>query len=548
MLNKFNSTCSYCGVGCGVSVSKDRDGHLDLTGNENYPSNQGRLCSKGMNLHHVVQDQSDRLLKPQMRMARNHPMKDVSWDQAIERSAAVFKTMIKKHGRDSVGLYVSGQLLTEEYYLANKLCKGFFGTNSIDPNSRLCMSSAVVGYKMTIGDDAPPISYDDIEESDCFFVAGANPAWCHPIIFRRLEAQLEANPDAKLIVVDPRRTQTAEMADLHLQIKPGSDVYLYNAIAALLFSEGYADEEFLANFSAGANELRDSLKNHDITAAAKQCAIAEEEIDNYYTTVAALSTDGTTYTNTKVALLGMHVVGIVENHPEFIWATFEHDDLAPNYNWKENKATSATDKLLFEKISTTGIDGITWSNDSVKLPYKAYDLFKYGVPRDSVGNFMNTSQEEPINFNNIQNINDCVKENLTDVWKNYFYNGSIWIDTDEMTPEQQTATINSLGGNIGKATPDSTSVARGSVNCANVTMETYTQTFKSSLKDIDAENLANCFSCHNAVNFSTNKKSPLYISHVFNAYLLRGEGKTFNEVEALKAKQEVEDFMKNSLK
>nr|BFF40825.1 hypothetical protein BACY1_26300 [Tenacibaculum mesophilum] len=295
-----------------------------------------------------------------------------------------------------------------------------------------------------------------------------------------------------------------------------------------------------ASFPVGSLELKVSWT--PVTA------IAEEEIGNYYTTVAALSRDGETYTNTEVALLGMHVVGIVENHPEFIWATFEHDDLAPNYNWKENKAISATDKLLFEKISTTGIDGITWSNDSVKLPYKAYDLFKYGVPRDSVGNFMKTSQEEPVNFDNIDNLNTCVKENLTDVWKNYFYNGSLWIDTDGMTPEQQTAKINSLGGNIGNATPDSTSVARGSVNCANVTMETYTQTFKSSLKDIEADNLANCFSCHNAVNFSTNNKSPLYISHVFNAYLLRGEGKTFNEVEAIKAKQEVEDFMKNSLK
>ncbi|GFD76199.1 hypothetical protein KUL113_56190 [Tenacibaculum sp. KUL113] len=295
-----------------------------------------------------------------------------------------------------------------------------------------------------------------------------------------------------------------------------------------------------ASFPVGSLELKVSWT--PVTA------IAEEEIGNYYTTVAALSRDGETYTNTEVALLGMHVVGIVENHPEFIWATFEHDDLAPNYNWKENKASSSTNKLLFAEGTTTGIDGIVWSNGSAKLPYKAYDLFKYGVPRDSVGNFMKTSQEEPINFDNIENLNTCVKENLTDVWKNYFYNGSLWIDTDGMTPEQQTAKINSLGKNIGKATPKSTSLARGSVNCANVTMETYTQTFKSSLKDIEADNLANCFSCHNAVNFSTNNKSPLYISHVFNAYLLRGEGKTFNEVEAIKAKQEVEDFMKNSLK
>lgn len=303
---------------------------------------------------------------------------------------------------------------------------------------------------------------------------------------------------------------------------------------------GTLSEDNQASFPVGSLELKVSWTPIS--------AIAEEEKANYFTTVAALSRDGKTYSNTEVALLGMHVVGIVENHPEFIWATFEHDDLAPNYNWKDNNATSSTNKLLFAEGTTTGIDGITWGSNGAKLPFKAYDLFKYGVPRDSLGNFMNTSQSEPINFDNIDNLNSCVKENLKDVWKNYFYNGSLWIDTDGMTVEEQTATINSLGGNIGKATPDSTSLARGSVNCANVTMETYTQTFKSNLKDINASNLANCFSCHNPVNFSTNKKSPLYISHVFNAYLLRGAGKTFNEVEAIKAKQEVEDYMKNSLK
>ena len=279
MSEKFNSTCSYCGVGCGVTVIKDRRGRLDLVGNESYPSNSGRLCSKGMNLHHVVQDQSDRLLKPKMRMARNHDMKEVSWDEAMKRSAAAFKSIIKKYGSDSVGLYVSGQLLTEEYYLANKLTKGFLGTNNIDTNSRLCMSSAVVGYKMTIGDDAPPISYDDIEATDCFFIAGANPAWCHPILFRRIEAHIEANPSTKMIVVDPRKTQTAEMADLHLQITPGSDVYLYNAIASLLYSMGAVDRDFLNNYCNGAEELEYYLKTISLKTAARECGLELGEIE-----------------------------------------------------------------------------------------------------------------------------------------------------------------------------------------------------------------------------------------------------------------------------
>lgn len=158
------------------------------------------------------------------RNARHHPRERVSWDAALQRAAAVFGAMIRKHGPDSVGFYVSGQCLTEEYYLVNKLAKGFIGTNNIDTNSRLCMSSAVAAYTKTLGEDAVPISYEDIELADCFFIAGANPAWCHPILFRRLEQHKEQNPEVKIIVVDPRKTQTCSIADLHLQILPGTDV------------------------------------------------------------------------------------------------------------------------------------------------------------------------------------------------------------------------------------------------------------------------------------------------------------------------------------
>lgn len=164
----YKSTCSYCGVGCGIIVNKDSKGNLKVEGDPDYPVNKGMLCSKGMNLNYVVQNTSDRLLHPQMRWSRNHPLVDVSWDTAMERAAAVFKSIINKFGADSVGFYVSGQCLTEEYYIINKLAKGFVGTNNIDTNSRLCMSSAVVGYKKTVGEDSVPISYDDIELADCF--------------------------------------------------------------------------------------------------------------------------------------------------------------------------------------------------------------------------------------------------------------------------------------------------------------------------------------------------------------------------------------------
>ena len=165
----YKTICSYCGVGCGIVVNEDSNGKISVHGDPDYPVNKGMLCSKGMNLNYVVQDTSDRLLQPQMRWSRNHPMKDVSWDLAIERAAAVFKSITERFGPDSVGFYVSGQCLTEEYYIVNKLAKGFIGTNNIDTNSRLCMSSAVVGYKKTFGEDSVPISYDDIELADCFW-------------------------------------------------------------------------------------------------------------------------------------------------------------------------------------------------------------------------------------------------------------------------------------------------------------------------------------------------------------------------------------------
>jgi ferredoxin-nitrate reductase len=205
-----------------------------VEGDKDHPVNKGMLCSKGMNLHYTVNDRSDRLLYPEMRYNRYQPRQRVSWDVALERTAAVFKTFIDKYGPDSVAFYASGQCLTEEYYVVNKLIKGFIGSNNIDTNSRLCMSSAVVGYKMSLGEDSVPVSYDDLELADVIFVAGANPAWCHPILWRRVEAAREKNPDIKIIVSDPRKTQTCSMANVHLQLNPGTDITLHHAIGRCL--------------------------------------------------------------------------------------------------------------------------------------------------------------------------------------------------------------------------------------------------------------------------------------------------------------------------
>ncbi len=272
------STCCYCGVGCGIIVQKDRQGKLTVEGDKDHPVNKGMLCSKGMNLHYTVMDQSDRLFFPEMRYNRNLPRQRVSWDEALDRTVAVFKTLIEKFGPDSVGFYASGQCLTEEYYVLNKLVKGFIGTNNIDTNSRLCMSSAVVAYKMSLGEDSVPTCYDDIELSDCIFVAGANPAWCHPILWRRVEAAKAANPNFKIIVSDPRRTQTCSLADVHLQVNPGTDIILHHAIGRLLIENGDVDSSFIQQHTEGFNAYRNKVMEVSITGASLICGVEEGDI------------------------------------------------------------------------------------------------------------------------------------------------------------------------------------------------------------------------------------------------------------------------------
>ena len=272
------TTCSYCGVGCGIVVKKDRRDNLILEGDKDHPVNRGQLCSKGKNLQYAMQDTTDRLLYPEMRSSRAHPIQRVTWDTAMQRAAAVFGSVIKTYGPDAVGFYVSGQCLTEEYYVANKLVKGFIGTNNIDTNSRLCMSSAVAAHTAVLGEDAVPISYEDIELADCFLIAGANPAWCHPILFRRIEAHRQSNPDVRIIVVDPRKTQSTAIADLHLQLTPGTDIYLYNAIARLLIENGDVDYNFINKHTEAFEEYRASVFRYTLQESSRFCDVPETDI------------------------------------------------------------------------------------------------------------------------------------------------------------------------------------------------------------------------------------------------------------------------------
>jgi ferredoxin-nitrate reductase len=277
-VTQFKTTCCYCGVGCGIKITPAADGKFTVSGDESHPSNRGLLCSKGMNLHYTAWDKTDRLLHPEMRWSRSQPRQRVTWDAALERTAAVFKTFIDKFGADSVGFYASGQMLTEEYYVVNKLIKGFIGSNNLDTNSRLCMSSAVVGYKLALGEDSVPVCYEDIELADCFLVAGANPAWNHPIIWRRVEAHKLANPSVKIVTIDPRTTDSARFSDLHLAIKPGTDITLLNAFARILIENAWIDTDFITQYTEGYEKLKAKAFERTVEEAAAICDVSAADI------------------------------------------------------------------------------------------------------------------------------------------------------------------------------------------------------------------------------------------------------------------------------
>ncbi|HEX7642482.1 MAG TPA: molybdopterin-dependent oxidoreductase [Burkholderiaceae bacterium] len=272
------STCCYCGVGCGVLIKSQGDRIVGIEGDPDHPSNFGRLCSKGLSLPLTVQSDTGRALHPEMRARREMPRKQVDWDTALDTVARRFADIVQEHGPDSVAFYVSGQLLTEDYYVFNKLAKGLIGTNNIDTNSRLCMSSAVMGYKLAFGADGPPTCYEDLEAAKTVFLAGSNMAYAHPVLFRRLEAAKAADPSIRWIVVDPRRTDTAAMADLHLAIQPGTDVALFNGMLHHLIWEGMVDRAYIDAHTEGFAELKSLVRDYTPRFSAELCGIREGDL------------------------------------------------------------------------------------------------------------------------------------------------------------------------------------------------------------------------------------------------------------------------------
>ncbi|MEJ5265970.1 MAG: molybdopterin-dependent oxidoreductase [Bacteroidales bacterium] len=275
----YKSTCCYCGVGCGVEIIKSPTSSvIEVRGDVTHPVNKGELCSKGITLHYTVNDHKDRLLYPMMRWSKSHELERISWNNAIERAAKVFSSIIDRFGPDAVAFYVSGQCTIEEYYVINKLAKGFIGTNNIDTNSRLCMSSAVAGYKMAFGEDIVPGCYDDLDIADVILVIGANPAWCHPILWRRIEKRKQNNDPFTLIVVDPRRTSSAEIADIHVPINPGTDVIFLNAIGRCLIEQNKIDTSFVTNHTNGFENYKTVVFRRTLEEAGQLCGISKDTI------------------------------------------------------------------------------------------------------------------------------------------------------------------------------------------------------------------------------------------------------------------------------
>jgi len=315
MNQTVNSTCFYCGTGCGIRLETDGQRIVSLTGDKKHPTNRGKLCSKGRELHHTVST-DERLLRPQLRTSLSAPFAPVDWDHALDFGAQKFADIIRQHGPNAVAFYVSGQLLTEDYYVFNKLMKGFIGSNNIDTNSRLCMSSAVAGYKRAFGADGPPSCYDDIELAECYFIIGANMAYAHPILFRRMEEAKDANPDLKIIVVDPRRTDTCSIADLYLPIKPGTDVALMQAMLNVLIWEGLIDQSYINKHTQGFSLVRTKAQAITPRKAAAICGLdaadivkaalwfAENKSLSFWTMGLNQSTSGTDKNN---ALINLHL-------------------------------------------------------------------------------------------------------------------------------------------------------------------------------------------------------------------------------------------------
>ena len=286
----IRTTCPYCGVGCGVWATPDGNGGARIAGDPRHPANLGRLCSKGSALGETL-GMEGRLLAPEI------DGRAAGWDEALDHVARRFTRLIEQHGPDSIGFYVSGQLLTEDYYVANKLLKGFIGSRHLDTNSRLCMASSVAGHRRAFGSDTVPGAYEDLEQADLIVLTGSNLAWCHPILFQRIVAMRERRPELKVVVIDPRRTATCDIADLHLALAPGSDVALFNGLLLALEDRGAQARNWIAAHASGLDAALAAARASapDIDAVAALTALPVRALRDFYDLVVRTERTVTVY-------------------------------------------------------------------------------------------------------------------------------------------------------------------------------------------------------------------------------------------------------------
>jgi ferredoxin-nitrate reductase len=277
--------CPYCGVGCGLEVLSSTPGEAigdqkisyKVRGDRAHSSSKGQVCVKGATVAEALD--KDRLLYPQWRSSLEEPFERITWEEAFQKIADRLKTVRETWGSQGIAVYGSGQLQTEDYYVIQKFLKGCLGTNNFDSNSRLCMSSAVSGYFYSLGSDGPPCCYEDLDLTDCAFLVGTNTAECHPIVFNRFRKNHKANPATKLIVVDPRQTETAAVADFHLAIRPGTDIDLFNGLAHLLLKWDRIDRSFIDQHTDGFEAMPDLLVHYPPERVSQTCGIAIELLE-----------------------------------------------------------------------------------------------------------------------------------------------------------------------------------------------------------------------------------------------------------------------------
>jgi ferredoxin-nitrate reductase len=305
--NKYNSVCSGCELGCGVVLTKDRNNRIQVEGNSDHPVNKGLLCSKGMNLHFNISDTSQRLLVPQMRWGRTQPLKQVDWDLAFSRASAVLRSVTEEFGPQSVAVYMGGNKTLEEYYLAYKLFQGCLGINNIESSS-IIKDSSLSALSSVTGSSIIPVTSDDLDKADCFFIAGLDLAVSHPVLVSSIRERKSKDKSLKVIVADQKKTETAGIADYHIQLNPGTEIVYYNAIGRFLIENGLADREFLAQFTEGFEDYVRIVFERSLAEAAEICDIQVEEIINVAQVI------GQSHSFVSIMKAGKQFNGVGEKH------------------------------------------------------------------------------------------------------------------------------------------------------------------------------------------------------------------------------------------